>query len=69
MLLHIKKHLLYTHLLLAFKTIESLQCILKQSFNRSSYRRCSIKKGVVKSATKFTGKRCGRDSVLIKLQS
>ena len=36
---------------------------------RSSHRRCSVKKGVLKNFAKFTGKTCARVSLLIKLQA
>ena len=41
--------------------------LLSQS--RSSHRRCSIKKVVMKDLAKFTENTCTRDSLLIKLQS
>ena len=61
-----RKTSLHTLLLLAFKIIESLQCILT-SF-RSSHRRCSVKKGIFKNFANFTGKYQCWGLFLIKLQ-
>ena len=36
------------------------------SFTRSSHRRCSVKKVVLRNFAKFIGKLCARDSFLIK---
>ena len=38
-------------------------------FNRSSHRRCTVKKGVVRNFVKFTGKHLCRGLFLIKLQA
>ena len=37
--------------------------------NRSSHRRCSVKKGVLRNFTKFTGKHLCQGRFLIKLQN
>ena len=36
--------------------------------NKSSHRRCSVRKGALRNFAKFTGKTCARDSFLIKMQ-
>ena len=58
-----------------------LQAWPKKTFlNRSSHRRCSVRKGVLRNVAKFTGKhlcqslyfhkvQCARVSILIKLQA
>ena len=43
---------------------------VKRSSSRSSHRRCSMKKGVLRNFSKFTGKNtCARFSFLIKLET
>ena len=46
-----------------------LRTSLPRATFRSSHQRCSIKKGVFRNFTKFTGNTCARVSFLIKLQA
>ena len=51
------------------KHLQTAAFLVYRTHNRSMHQRCSLRKGILRNFTKFTGNTCARVSFLIKLQA